>query len=269
MSLSKYAEMHHSIPEKIIWDFLVDLLQAIKHLHDHNLIHMDIKPENIFISHDKICKLGDFGLVIDLNKNDLKEAQEGDPKYLAPEVLKGKFTKAADIFSLGMTILELATDLDVPKSGEAWHQLRSGKFPTDIKHNLSDSLVNIILQMIEPDYTIRPTVDQLLQLKHIQNIINKRNKNYVYSKHTRYFKKITNYVFMFILTIFYFIIYPFKLLINNFTHKSGIHQTSTPKRDNCTIIAPLTLMHIDDDEYDGMCLSYVILSRHFCCLVYF
>lgn len=44
------------------------LLQALQNLHDHNLVHMDIKPENIFISKGDVCKLGDFGLVLDLNK---------------------------------------------------------------------------------------------------------------------------------------------------------------------------------------------------------
>lgn len=68
MSLSSYAELHHNIPERVIWQFLVDLLPALKHLHDRNLVHMDIKPENIFISFDGFCKLGDFGLVIDLNR---------------------------------------------------------------------------------------------------------------------------------------------------------------------------------------------------------
>ena len=68
MSLSNYAETNHFIPENIIWQFLIDLLLALKHLHDHNLLHMDIKPENIFISQDFICKLGDFGLVLDLSK---------------------------------------------------------------------------------------------------------------------------------------------------------------------------------------------------------
>ncbi len=68
MSLGQYADRHHDIPESIIWKFFVDLLLAVKHLHDHNLLHMDIKPENIFISHDFICKLGDFGLIFDLTK---------------------------------------------------------------------------------------------------------------------------------------------------------------------------------------------------------
>ena len=42
--------------------------QALKHLHDHELVHMDIKPENIFISDNDVCKLGDFGLMLDLRK---------------------------------------------------------------------------------------------------------------------------------------------------------------------------------------------------------
>lgn len=67
-SLSSYAENHHSIPESVIWQIMIDLIQAVKHLHERKLVHMDIKPDNIFISHDGVCKLGDFGLIIDLNK---------------------------------------------------------------------------------------------------------------------------------------------------------------------------------------------------------
>lgn len=61
------------------------------------------------------------------------EAQEGDPKYLAKEVIQGVYTKAADIFSLGMTILELASDLDLPSQGDSWHVLRShGQIPETV-----------------------------------------------------------------------------------------------------------------------------------------
>lgn len=59
----------------------------------------------------------------------MHEAVEGDPKYLAPELMKLQFGSSADIFSLGMTILELATDLDLPKQGEMWQQLRQGGLP--------------------------------------------------------------------------------------------------------------------------------------------
>lgn len=54
---------------------------------------------------------------------------EGDPKYLAPEVMELQYGPPADLFSLGMTILELATDLDLPKQGDAWQMLRQGTLP--------------------------------------------------------------------------------------------------------------------------------------------
>jgi len=84
-SLADVAEKKHELPESIIWSYAVDLLLAVKHLHDHNLIHMDIKPENIFIGMDGICKLGDFGLVIDLTKVKIycsREAREGSGERL-------------------------------------------------------------------------------------------------------------------------------------------------------------------------------------------
>ncbi len=68
MSLKELGEEKHDLPEKVIWSYLIDLLLAVRHLHDNELIHMDIKPDNIFIGMDGICKLGDFGLVIDLAK---------------------------------------------------------------------------------------------------------------------------------------------------------------------------------------------------------
>lgn len=59
----------------------------------------------------------------------MSSADEGDSKYLAPEMLDGRIGKAADIFSLGITLLELACDLDLPKNGVGWQQLRHGQLP--------------------------------------------------------------------------------------------------------------------------------------------
>ena len=73
------------------------LYQGLKHLHDHRLCHLDIKPANIFLGQDGSCKLGDFGLCVSLDQG-LGEATEGDANYLAPELMAGRFGKPADIF---------------------------------------------------------------------------------------------------------------------------------------------------------------------------
>ena len=69
-SLSEQMAKEGRLPEDKVWAYTVDLLQALKHLHEHDLVHMDIKPENIFIGMDGISKLGDFGLMIDLTKGE-------------------------------------------------------------------------------------------------------------------------------------------------------------------------------------------------------
>ncbi|BFZ03969.1 hypothetical protein BsWGS_07008 [Bradybaena similaris] len=168
-SLQEYCHTNHSISELIIWNYMIDLLLALKHLHDHNLVHMDIKPENAFISQDGICKLGDFGLVIDLTqKRDVNDAIEGDPKYLAPELLEGKFGKHADVFSLGMFMLEMASDLELPRSGDNWHVLRNGSLPEQFLQGRSANMKDVIEKMLDLNYERRPTVDQLLALPYLR-----------------------------------------------------------------------------------------------------
>lgn len=84
----------------------------------------------MFVTVEDVCKLGDFGLMFDETRDEVGSAREGDCKYLATEVLNDERpTKAADIFSLGITLLELATDLDLPQNGAWWQQLRSGTIP--------------------------------------------------------------------------------------------------------------------------------------------
>ncbi|CAF0779784.1 unnamed protein product [Brachionus calyciflorus] len=273
MSLSAFAEKQHDIPEETIWQFLVDLLQALKHLHDKKFVHMDIKPENIFISFENNCKLGDFGLVIDLEKNDLREVQEGDPKYLAPEVLHSNYniTCAADVFSLGMTILELATDLDLPRGGEPWHQLRNGQIPSHLVSTLSNDLVEIIIKMIEPDHLKRAKVDELLEMPKIRSLIRKNKRKLMWCKMTKYLKCSLTQAKSLSFSMLQFFLYPFykmKNFIEYFSNdKQGVkysklnitsdnsndenlekQNTSTPKKEECSNAIPIALMHVDDDD---------------------
>jgi len=231
----------NKLPERLIWEYLLDLLLAVKHLHDHDLIHMDIKPDNIFISFDGVAKLGDFGLMCsapDLNssrvstnkhntsfslfsnttsdslffdeddeimiedddeddggmvsnpmnlsttsninannttntsfgdEDTIDSIDEGDSKYLASETMQGKFTKAADIFSLGITIFEIASGLELPKYGKVYHKLRHNQIEDLYFNGLSAELADIIKLMMEADYSKRPTIDELLQSEIIRS----------------------------------------------------------------------------------------------------
>ncbi|XP_056408722.1 membrane-associated tyrosine- and threonine-specific cdc2-inhibitory kinase isoform X2 [Hyla sarda] len=163
-SLQQHSEeLGEPLPPQQIWNITCDLLRGLKHLHDRNLLHLDIKPANVFISFSGVYKLGDFGLMVELDGAEgSAEAQEGDPRYMAPELLDGVFTKAADVFSLGMTLLEVACNMEVPKGGEGWQQLRQGHLPTEFTSELPPDFLKVLSAMLEPDYRCRATVDWLL-----------------------------------------------------------------------------------------------------------
>ncbi|KAM3916711.1 membrane-associated tyrosine- and threonine-specific cdc2-inhibitory kinase [Leptodactylus fuscus] len=169
-SLQQYSEELGEPPSpREIWNITCDLLRGLKHLHDRNLLHLDIKPANVFISYSGVYKLGDFGLMVELDGAEGSgEAQEGDPRYMAPELLDGVFTKAADVFSLGMTLLEVACNMELPKGGEGWQQLRQGHLPTEFTSELPPDFLKVLSGMLEPHYRCRATVDWLLSLPAIQ-----------------------------------------------------------------------------------------------------
>ncbi len=123
------------IAESEAWSILVDMLHALNHLSKLKLIHMDVKPDNIFVSYESPCvyKLGDFGLMISCDNTNNLDAQEGDSKFLALEVLSEVFTPAADVFSLGATLLDCVTLIEMPKYGKWWQLLRESL------NNLPDS----------------------------------------------------------------------------------------------------------------------------------
>ncbi|XP_055609501.1 membrane-associated tyrosine- and threonine-specific cdc2-inhibitory kinase-like [Uranotaenia lowii] len=175
-SLEDYAREQRIITEENVWSILLDLLLALKSLHDRNLIHLDIKLDNILITDEGVCKLADFGLVFDLNNRNLHHATEGDSRYIAPELMEGRYTKAVDIFSLGIAILELSCNLELPSNGPLWQRLRSGLFPPELLCRLSSDLQNVIRWMMSPKAESRPTVDTLLQHHRIAALHQERKR---------------------------------------------------------------------------------------------
>ncbi|KAL5266744.1 hypothetical protein ACHWQZ_G003950 [Mnemiopsis leidyi] len=163
-SLASFVKRsNEKLNECEIWRILHHCLSGLGHFHSNNLLHMDIKPDNIFRSttaNSVMYKLGDFGLSVtvnDLNKTDIIE---GDSKYLAPELLDKRCDEKADIFSLGISMLEIMSDVELPNNGPVWHSLRNGDLPPTPGY--SPTLRQIITLMVNKDPDYRPNVTQLL-----------------------------------------------------------------------------------------------------------
>ncbi|KAH3679282.1 hypothetical protein WICMUC_001106 [Wickerhamomyces mucosus] len=109
-----------------IWKVLIEITMGIEYIHSCDILHLDIKPANIFITFDGSLKIGDFGMATKYPVGDDIE-REGDKNYIAKEIITyGQYGKPADIYSLGLTIVEICTNSDLPGSGDQWQRLRSG-----------------------------------------------------------------------------------------------------------------------------------------------
>ncbi|KAF2720091.1 kinase-like protein [Polychaeton citri CBS 116435] len=108
-----------------IWKILLELAQGVKSIHDANFIHLDLKPANVFIDWEGVLKIGDFGMASEWPAPAGLDG-EGDREYIGPEVLCGQFDRPADIFALGMIMLEIAGNIVLPDNGKSWQRLRAG-----------------------------------------------------------------------------------------------------------------------------------------------
>ncbi|KAI1009614.1 hypothetical protein LB504_003332 [Fusarium proliferatum] len=108
-----------------IFKILQDLCLGLKDIHDSGFMHLDLKPANILVTFEGVLKIGDFGLAQSCSSAEGVDV-EGDREYMAPEMLKGKSCQSADVFSLGLIILETAANVVLPDNGPTWIALRSG-----------------------------------------------------------------------------------------------------------------------------------------------
>ena len=123
-----------------IWKTMLEVGAGLKHIHDSGFLHLDLKPENVFIDFSGALKIGDFGLACEWPAPKSIEG-EGDRRYIGPDLLLGNFDKPADIFAFGMMMYEIAGNCVPPDNGTNWHKLRSGDF-SGLPSLTSDSSTN-------------------------------------------------------------------------------------------------------------------------------
>lgn len=107
------------------WKILLELSMGLKHIHSAGFIHLDLKPANVLITFEGVLKIADFGMATKWPATGGIEG-EGDRQYLGPEVLEDRqFDKPADLFALGLIMIETACNVELPDNGKSWQKLRS------------------------------------------------------------------------------------------------------------------------------------------------
>jgi serine/threonine-protein kinase len=96
------------LDEKDVVKLGIDICKALEICHKKNIIHRDIKPQNIFVSDNGDFKLGDFGIARTMEKTMGEASRKGTVKYMAPEVYRGdRYDDRVDIYSLGIVMYYL------------------------------------------------------------------------------------------------------------------------------------------------------------------
>ena len=128
-----------------------DIASALSCAHSHGVVHRDIKPGNLLLDRTGNIWVSDFGLAkasVDANGNDLTEHIVGTPRYMAPEQVRGVAEHEADIYSLGITLFELATGKRAWDSPSEQRRSQCIDLPdiTAVAPNIPRALARIIMK---------------------------------------------------------------------------------------------------------------------------
>ena len=105
----------HEVTEAEVIKLGIHLLTALEFCHECNIIHRDIKPDNIFISSFGEYKLGDFGIAREGGRHTTVMSQRGTYSYMSPEMFReGKCGKTVDLYALALTMYELLNHNRMP-----------------------------------------------------------------------------------------------------------------------------------------------------------
>ena len=178
------------------------IVKSVKVLHEHNIVHCDIKPENILLNSDYNVKLMDFGFsqVINRNNNNIIYGNKGSEIYSSPEIRKSFISGydgiKSDIFSLGVLLFVIIigrfpfTSCD--KSDGRYNLIINknyNKYWVNYNnYNLSKEFKDLMNHMICYEPNERFSIDEILEHPWIQNNVNnnKSKKENKYNKENNY-----------------------------------------------------------------------------------
>ena len=155
--------------EEQVWRFIAQVASGLAYLHERDIIHQDIKPDNILIDDNGSYQITDFGISTKARSTLRKSVLMGNntggtTAYMGPERFSREPdpVKASDIWSLGATVFELMTS-NLPFGELGGGMQKNGAEIPLIKGDYSDKLKNIVEQMLALETWNRPTAEKLVE----------------------------------------------------------------------------------------------------------
>ena len=191
-----FSDKEHFTPldQNIIIKIFKQILNGLKYLHKRNIIHRDIKPDNILLDEENNVKISDFGIAAILRDNfdeDTEETliskgtQAGRKDYVCPEIEEGKeYDYGADLYSLGLTMLFLMSYENPIKIKNGCRNINF--FSMNYIYNVY--LRRLVIKMLNYDINKRPSARDILDELEIIELFIKSPKNKIIKKVLRELK---------------------------------------------------------------------------------
>lgn len=164
------------LPERITKFLVTQILVALRHLHFKNIVHCDLKPENVLLASAEPypqVKLCDFGFARIIGEKSFRRSVVGTPAYLAPEVLRSKgYNRSLDMWSVGVIVyVSLSGTFPFNEDEDINDQIQNAAFmypPTPWK-DISTEAIDLINNLLQVKMRKRYSVDKCLSHPWLQD----------------------------------------------------------------------------------------------------
>ncbi|KAL3650507.1 hypothetical protein CASFOL_006910 [Castilleja foliolosa] len=175
-SIHKLLQEYGKLGESAIRSYTHQILSGLAYLHAKNTVHRDIKGANILVDPNGRVKLADFGMAKHITGQSCPLSFKGSPYWMAPEVIRNSSgcSLAVDIWSLGCTVLEMATSKPPWSQYEgvaAMFKIGNSKELPAIPDYLSEEGKEFVRLCLKRNPMHRPTAAQLLEHSFVKSAV--------------------------------------------------------------------------------------------------
>lgn len=166
-SMNELLRRRKRLHELEVQCYSMQIINALKYLHAHRIIHRDLKLGNLFLNDKMEVKLGDFGLATKLDfDGEKKRTICGTPNYIAPEVLEGKagHSYEVDVWSLGVIMYTLIIGKPPFETSDVkttYKRIRMNAYSFPEHVVISEAAKDLISKILIGDPTLRPNLDDI------------------------------------------------------------------------------------------------------------
>eukprot|EP01012_Entosiphon_sulcatum_P068850 TRINITY_DN9929_c0_g1_i1.p1 TRINITY_DN9929_c0_g1~~TRINITY_DN9929_c0_g1_i1.p1 ORF type:complete len:537 (-),score=53.94 TRINITY_DN9929_c0_g1_i1:79-1689(-) len=170
-SVGSLLQRYGRFDSNTIRKYTGDILKGLEFLHTRDIVHRDLKPFNVLIDVDGSARISDFGTCATISTLKTQDGRHmaGTPMYMAPEQMRGNPVFSSDVWSVGGTVLEMATgqrpyaELRLTSPLQYFIKVGQEQLAPAIPRDVPEAITLFVRKCMQPDAPNRPSCSELLR----------------------------------------------------------------------------------------------------------